>query len=351
MTADERRRPALEPGAIAEVLEDAYGISSVAFGADTSGHDAVTRAWRVTTAAEAFSVKARPADARLDLAGRAARYLRDAGLTEVVAPVPALDGSLSVRAGEASIAVFPFVDGRRGMEVGLGDAQWERLGRFARDLHGITLPVDFDEQIPRESFRIREVEAFERVDRAVASSPDAAPEARHVVETWRRHRDVIAEVVERTAALGAEAEALGRPHVICHADLHTGNVLVGAAGELWVIDWDEVVAAPRERDLMFVIGGISRELVSDDATASFLRGYGGTIIDPVVLSYYRHAWATQDVVGYAEQVLLEPSRSEEDRAEAARILETLFRPGEIVDIARSSITSPGAGSPRPRRRT
>ena len=87
---------------------------------------------------------------------------------------------------------------------------------------------------------------------------------------------------------------------------------------------------------MFFIGGISRELVGEPATASFLRGYGDADVDPVALAYYRHAWATQDVVGYAEQVLVEPSRSDDDRAEAARIFEILFRPGEIVDIARST---------------
>ena len=66
-----------------------------------------------------------------------------------------------------------------------------------------------------------------------------------------------------------------------------------------------------------------------------LRGYGDTNV-VVALAYYRHAWATQDVVGYAEQVLVDASRSDDDRVEAARIFEILFRPGEIVDIARST---------------
>jgi hypothetical protein len=54
------------------------------------------------------------------------------------------------------------------------------------------------------------------------------------------------------------------------------------------------------------------------------------------LSYYRYAWATQDVVGYAEQVFLDPTQGAADRAEAARVFRILFRPGEIVDIATSS---------------
>ena len=333
-----RRRPVLGSAAIAAILATEYGIAPTAVIPETSGHDAVTRAWRVATAApdRAFFLKARPADSRLDVAGRIAANFRDRGFREVVAPIAARDGSPAVRTGEASLAVFPFVEGRRAMDVGLGDADWERLGRFARGLHEVTLPADLERLIPRETFRVRETDVFERVDRAAAETTHGTAEARDVAAVWRRNRDLIASIVERTVTLGREAAGRGLPFVTCHADLHTGNVLVDAAGKLWVFDWDEVVAAPKERDLMFFVGGISHQMVGEPATASFLRGYGETSVDPVLLSYYRHAWATQDVVGYAEQVLLDASRSDDDRVEAARIFEILFRPGEIVDIARST---------------
>jgi len=164
----------------------------------------------------------------------------------------------------------------------------------------------------------------------------ATDEARDLADAWRANRTLIAGVVDRTAALARELARRDLPQVLCHADSHTGNVLVDGAGDIWVIDWDEVVLAPRERDLMFSVGGISRELVSEPATAHFLAGYGDTAIDSVAMSYYRHAWATQDVVGYAEQVLLDETQTDADRAEAARIFRILFRPGEIVDIATSS---------------
>jgi len=320
------------------ILASRYGIVPTAVIPETSGHDAVTRAWRVATAASehAFFLKGRPADSRLDVAGRIAAHLQDRGLREVVAPIATTDGSPAVHAAEASLALFPFVEGRRAMDVGLGNADWERLGRFARRLHEATLPADLEGLIPHEAFRIREVEAFERVDRAATQATQATAEARDVAAAWRRNRDVIAAIVERTVTLGREAAERGLQLVTCHADLHTGNVLVDPAGDLWVFDWDEVVAAPKERDLMFFIGGISRGMVGEPATANFLRGYGDADVDPVALAYYRHAWATQDVVGYAEQVLVEASRSDDDRVEAARIFEVLFRPGEIVDIARST---------------
>jgi spectinomycin phosphotransferase len=332
------RRPAFDEAALDALVRSAYGIIPTGIVFEPSGHDASTRAFRIDVAApgRGFFLKIRPASQRLDVAGRVASHLRDSGLVEVVAPIRSRGGGIAVRAGEISVAVFPLVEGRRAMEGGLSDGQWERLGRFAHALHETTLPADLAADVPRESFRTRQVEVFSRVDAAAMAAGHATDEARDVADAWRDNRALISRVVERTATLAVDLQRRRLPLVLCHADLHTGNVLVDDAGDIWIIDWDEVVLAPRERDLMFSVGGISREMVDEAATRRFLDGYGEAVIDPVALSYYRYAWATQDVVGYAEQVFLDPTQGAADRAEAARVFRILFRPGEIVDIATSS---------------
>jgi spectinomycin phosphotransferase len=120
--------------------------------------------------------------------------------------------------------------------------------------------------------------------------------------------------------------------------MHTGNLILDAEDRPWIIDWDEVVLAPRERDLMFSVGGgISTSMVTPENTAWFLEGYGPVDIDADALSYYRHAWAVQDVGGYAWRVLLDATATPTQRDEAAEILVGLFRPGEIVDLAEKPI--------------
>jgi hypothetical protein len=119
-----RRRPVLEPAAIATILATEYGIAATAVVPETSGHDAVTRAWRVATGTSehAFFLKARPADSRLEVAGRIAVHLRDRGFREVVAPIATRDGSVP-GAGRASRSSRS--SRARAMDVGLGDADWE----------------------------------------------------------------------------------------------------------------------------------------------------------------------------------------------------------------------------------
>ena len=122
--------------------------------------------------------------------------------------------------------------------------------------------------------------------------------------------------------------------MLCHADLHTWNVLVEDAGRLWIADWDEAVLAPRERDLMFVVGGgIGHGLVGPSEEASFLEGYGQVTADPALLAYYRCAWAVQDIAAYGEQALLSPTAGEATRRAAVEGFEDLFAPGNIVDLA------------------
>ena len=52
--------------------------------------------------------------------------------------------------------------------------------------------------------------------------------------------------------------------------------MIDGDGELWLIDWDEVIRAPKERDLMFVVGGISTSLIQPHETEWFFEGYGET---------------------------------------------------------------------------
>ena len=62
---------------------------------------------------------------------------------------------------------------------------------------------------------------------------------------------------------------------------------------------------------MFVVGGISTSLIQPHETEWFFEGYGETTVDPLALSYYRHAWAVQDIASYGEASLLSPSAGDE----------------------------------------
>ena len=144
--------------------------------------------------------------------------------------------------------------------------------------------------------------------------------------------------MEQADALGRQLAHARFPLVLCHADLHTWNVLVDADQQLWIVDWDEAILAPKERDLMFVIGGIDRRLVRPADTEQFLEGYGEAPINQRLLAYYRIAWAVQDIAAFGEEALMMPELGEEARRDAVSGFKGLFHPDGIVDLVGASGT-------------
>jgi spectinomycin phosphotransferase len=124
-------------------------------------------------------------------------------------------------------------------------------------------------------------------------------------------------------------------------------VMLDTAGTLWIVDWDETMLAPRERDLMFVVGGIGAGLVQPHEEAWFLEGYGPTNIDPLALAYYRYNWAIGDIGLYAEQVFLEPDVGELTKRNAVQAVMSCFGPGNIVDLAYTADPAADAGPATP----
>ena len=155
----------------------------------------------------------------------------------------------------------------------------------------------------------------------------------HAVSKPKTKREIQQRPELRIAGLPIFMREGSAPMVLCHADLHTRNVLLEGDEQFWIVDWDETVLALKERDLMFLVGGIVRELLQPHHTEYFFRGYGEVEIDQDALAYYRHAWAVQDIAADGEQVFFMPELSDASRQRALRGFKLLFEPGNIVSIA------------------
>jgi spectinomycin phosphotransferase len=225
--------------------------------------------------------------------------------------------------------------------VGLSDPQWQALGAAMQRIHRCQLPADLRQIVPREEFIPWRRPVLTDLEPVIADPDLVDPLQRELILFWQQHRDAIERLIARCDELADELRRASLPHVLCHADLHTWNVLLDAEQQMWIVDWDETMLAPKERDLMFVIGGIARNLVSPQATASFLHGYGDAVINRQALTYYRYAWAVQEMAAYAEDLFFAPHLSEPTRRNSLRAFIDLFTPGNIVAIAVASENEAG----------
>jgi spectinomycin phosphotransferase len=333
--------PVREPPKIAEetivtALRAHYGIAVAALTFLPLGADATAGVYRVQAAdGTAYFLKVR-ADPGSATSLVVPHYLHGRGLPHILAPVATNGQALWVTAGGFALILYPFIEGRNGTEAGLSPNHWRAFGALVRQIHSTTLPPNIGQIIRRETYTPGQRSMIDELDTALTAQEFADPLARELAAFWRARRDEIHTLAARADALGRRLERASAPLVLCHADMHTWNVMIDTSGQLWLVDWDETTLAPKERDLMFVIGGIGHGLVSPEETACFLEGYGETAIDPCALAYYRYAWALQDIAAYGEQALLRTDLELETRREGLQFCMAQFGPGDIVEIAMSS---------------
>ena len=145
------------------------------------------------------------------------------------------------------------------------------------------------------------------------------------------------------AVLAAELEARPLDTVVCHADLHAGNVHLAASGDLYLVDWDNPVLACKERDLMSVGGGLFGDWYApEEEERLFYQGYGPAAIDWAALAYYRYERIVQDLAAFCEQIFASDEGGE-DREQSLHYVRANFRPGGTIAQAHRADSLTAAG--------
>jgi len=334
-----REQPDLPDETIIGALRASFGIQVGALDFLPIGNDPASWAYRVEAAQGlTYFLKVRASTGTMPGAA-VPSHLHRRGVPHVLAPLATGGGAPYVVVDRFALALYPMLDAGTGAEVGLSPEQWRQLGAVLKQIHTVPPTRELTRIVGREAFRPSRRELIPDLEALLTAAAPDDPVARELAAFWRARRDVIHALVERADALGRQLARSRFPLVLCHADLHTWNVLVDAERILWIVDWDEAILAPKERDLMFVVGGLGHDLVRPHDTECFFEGYGEATIDRRLLAYYRAAWAVQDIAAYGEQALLVPTLGEETRRAEMHGFMDLFDPGSIIDVAGASETS------------
>lgn len=329
-------RSPLSDDTLLACARERFGLPAVAITFLPLGYDANAWAYRLE-ADETYFLKVRRGPAALPglLAPRAAG---DAGIAGVLAPRPTTDGALWAALGDFTVTLQPFIAGRDAWDTGLSDAQWVALGELLRRVHALSVPPALAAHLVVERFVPDYMEFMPALAAHARGPRPDDPLAAGLADCWRQHEATIDALWRRATALGEQLRRADPPRVLCHADAHLANVLVGDDGRLWLIDWDGAALAPRERDLMFVFGGIAAGQAGPRQTALFVSGYGPVAPDAVALAYYRCAWVLQDLASFGHTVL-DAAAGEATRREALRLFKSNFAPGELAALALSHVAT------------
>jgi spectinomycin phosphotransferase len=327
-------KPALEDRRIVACLKNEFGLSVEKVSFLPIGADRNTAVYRAVADKDVhFFVKLRRGN--FDKAVAAVpKYLSSHGIKQVIPSLSTRMGQLWANLDPFKVMLYPYVEGHNGFEAKLSKQQWAEFGVALKSFHAADVPPEMTNGIKHERFssRWRKVvkSHLARIDDEVFDEPVAVEMAIFL----NAKRDETLELVKRAEQLAQELQNRPPGFILCHGDIHAWNLLIDTSGALYMVDWDTLIIAPKERDLMFIGGGLGNSgYTPREEQAFFYQGYGQTQVNPIALAYYRYERIIEDIAVYCEQIFLS-NKSGKDRRQALEDLKSNYLPNSAIAVAR-----------------
>jgi spectinomycin phosphotransferase len=259
-------------------------------------------------------------------------FLRSNGIQAIIVPLETKLKQYWADFGEYKLILYPFLEGKDGFERDLSDQHRQSLGAAFKGIHSGHLPPELERLVPKENFSSGWRESMKSFQEQVEKNIYKDTIAEKLAQFMKSKRDEITRLIERAEQLASELKSKPWESALCHSDIHGGNILISDTGELYIVDWDDPILAPKERDLMFIGGGIDDLWKSEREQAQFYLGYGGKVIKPTALAYYRYERVVEDLAVICEQ-LLSTDEGGADRERSYGWFTSNFESGGTIEIA------------------
>ncbi len=157
--------PGIQEEDLRACLLERYNLAAIRLEPLPLGLDRWAVVYRFTSEQGAsYLVKAR-ASAFYEPGCLVPRYLRDQGVAAVVASLPTRTNTLWTLLEGWTVTVYPFIEGERGWNPAMTDAQWAAVGTALCQIHQAALPAEGFSSLRQETFDptgySRAVRAFE----------------------------------------------------------------------------------------------------------------------------------------------------------------------------------------------
>lgn len=325
-------KPDMPDERILATLQENYSIPVIGAEFLPVGLDSSAWAYRVDVENGAYFLKLRkeiPNPAGILIP----RFLKERGIQQIMAPLLTKDGDAWACADDFFFILYPFIVGERVMDVGMSDAHWIEFGSALKQLHTTKPTRELLRQVKRETFIPKQLEFAKELHTQVKTLKYDDPFQGELAAFWLENYGTIATILQRTEALAKRMQGTDLEFSLCHADIHTANLLLSDDDQIYIVDWDETLLAPKERDLLFIMGSIFNDASDGKWEQSFFQGYGEANVDSLALAYYRYDWCVEDIGEFAEDVFGRENLGAETKANSIRWFKTLFAHGNSLETA------------------
>jgi spectinomycin phosphotransferase len=329
-------KPESKEELILNCLRDEYGVGVKGISSLSLGADVDTYVYRVAGINETdYFVKLRRGSFS-EASVTIPNWLSTSGVNQVIPALATKTGQLWANIDSFKDILYPFVEGQPGLDIRMTRQQWFEFGSALKRFHTAAIPAYLTNNIPKEDFSSRWRNAatrhLEQIEYKVMNEPIQVDAAQFLKSKKTEVLDIVIRAEQLARMLQKE-----RPEFnLCHSDIHGYNLLIDIQGALYIVDWDGLIFAPKERDLMFIGGGHGNSSYTpQEEEAMFYQGYGETKINQTAIAYYRYERIILDLVDDCDLIFLS-DEGEAIQAAALKDLKNKFLPDVYIAIAYQS---------------
>lgn len=323
-------KPNLSDAQIQTCLNASFGLTIQNLEFLPIGYDAYAWVYRIDAINQQYFLKVRKGTV-YPAALTVPHYLQQQGIENIVAPLESFDGKLCVPIDDFSLIVYPWIDSdsSSAWDMTLTQQQWQAWGEVMRRIHQTPIADKIMSRMKKEAFTCQWDAMFHKVDRLVQSSQFADPIKQEAAALWKQKQDTINHAYRRMVELGTQLQAQEHQYVICHADIHKANIMIDRQDVIRIVDWDGVILAPIERDLMFFVDNG----YETHKPEWFLQGYGDVTINQTAIAFYRYEWVVQEFGDFGERIFFNDELGELSKQDSLNGFKQLFDVADVIDLA------------------
>ena len=234
--------------------------------------------------------------------------LKNRGINNINFPVPTKTGRLSVAFEERVLVLFNFVEGDWTFSY-----NFEKYADLIARLHAITNQVK--KEVKKYNYDLPFLVALKESLNKISDLDCVNETEKNLKQIIVDNKDEFVEVIKRMQALSDKMKNKQVKLFITHGDAPS-NIIKDKNGEVYLIDWDDLLLAPAERDTWFH--------VNTNQETEFLKTYKmlnpDYEIDFEACAFYLHRRYLDDLEGFISRIL-DVNSSEQQKKTSLRGLE------------------------------
>lgn len=219
------------------------------------------------------------------------------GLDRINFPIPTVTNELFAIHDGSLVVLFNYIDAPQSYEYDNAE-----LGKLLAEIHKLSQKVKAETQ--NETFMFKHADIFEERLASLAQLESIGVAEQSASKLLQRSYDNLITLYKIFQNLALTCQKNCWQMVLTHGDV-PGNILVKSPDDFYIVDWDDILLAPAERDLWFLID-------KDDFLEGYKIGRNDFVVNEVAAQYYLLSRYFNDLVEYWAEIFGESGEAHKE---------------------------------------